>query len=222
LLQSIDLKINRDYIETVMSRGVGIVFSIELLEGIMNKITKLLVVALPLAFSMQAGVVSAANQVLTMVPSLGIPYGSGTLNTGANGVWTELENAAFNDAYTFNTTTLADLNVQFNNLNVGATTFSSLTGSLWKDNGAVGADGTDALIGNLTGGNAPNIFTSLASGNYYLNMVGVPDPLGGNGSTFGMHITVTPVPEPETYALMIGGLALVGFSARRRKTELDA
>lgn len=29
--------------------------------------------------------------------------------------------------------------------------------------------------------------------------------------------TVTPVPEPETYALMIAGLAAVGFVARRRK-----
>ena len=31
--------------------------------------------------------------------------------------------------------------------------------------------------------------------------------------------TVTPVPEPETYAMLLGGLALVGAIARRRKTK---
>jgi hypothetical protein len=30
-------------------------------------------------------------------------------------------------------------------------------------------------------------------------------------------LTVTPVPEPETYALMLAGLGLLGFAARRRK-----
>jgi len=32
----------------------------------------------------------------------------------------------------------------------------------------------------------------------------------------GTQLTVTPVPEPETYALMLAGLGLVGFAARRR------
>ena len=31
--------------------------------------------------------------------------------------------------------------------------------------------------------------------------------------------TVAPVPEPETYAMMLGGLALVGAIARRRKSK---
>ena len=35
-------------------------------------------------------------------------------------------------------------------------------------------------------------------------------------------LTVTPVPEPGTYALMLGGLALLGGVARRRKARHDA
>lgn len=31
--------------------------------------------------------------------------------------------------------------------------------------------------------------------------------------------TIAPVPEPETYAMMLGGLGLVGFMARRRRKQ---
>lgn len=43
---------------------------------------------------------------------------------------------------------------------------------------------------------------------------------GGNPTGLRVEFTgstVTPVPEPETYAMMLGGLALVGAIARRRK-----
>lgn len=33
------------------------------------------------------------------------------------------------------------------------------------------------------------------------------------------HVNVLPVPEPETYAMMLAGLGLLGFSARRRKNN---
>lgn len=45
---------------------------------------------------------------------------------------------------------------------------------------------------------------------------------GGNPTGLRVEFTdstVTPVPEPETYAMMLGGLALVGAIARRRKTK---
>ena len=36
--------------------------------------------------------------------------------------------------------------------------------------------------------------------------------------TFSGTLTVTPVPEPETYAMMLAGLGALGFMARRRKS----
>jgi len=41
----------------------------------------------------------------------------------------------------------------------------------------------------------------------------------GSGALYSGDITVTAVPEPETYGMMIGGLALLGFMARRRKAK---
>lgn len=39
----------------------------------------------------------------------------------------------------------------------------------------------------------------------------------GAGSNFQGSLVMNPVPEPETYALMLAGLAAVGFVARRRQ-----
>lgn len=45
----------------------------------------------------------------------------------------------------------------------------------------------------------------------------MPDPGAGNAYTFTLTQTPTVVPEPETYALMLAGLGLVSFMARRRQ-----
>lgn len=53
--------------------------------------------------------------------------------------------------------------------------------------------------------------------------VGFEDILGGGDHDYNDHtfsftnIIEAPVPEPSTYALMLGGLGVVGFLARRRK-----
>lgn len=37
------------------------------------------------------------------------------------------------------------------------------------------------------------------------------------------HVTISaPIPEPETYAMLLAGLGLLGFAARRRKSKLPA
>ncbi|MGZ8260864.1 MAG: FxDxF family PEP-CTERM protein, partial [Caldimonas sp.] len=38
-----------------------------------------------------------------------------------------------------------------------------------------------------------------------------------NLTLFARDVVTTPIPEPETYALLLGGLGLMGFVARRRK-----
>ncbi|MDR1423835.1 MAG: FxDxF family PEP-CTERM protein [Azoarcus sp.] len=61
---------------------------------------------------------------------------------------------------------------------------------------------------------------SLGAGSYNLWVSG-SSPLGGQGS-YSISITSSPtlaVPEPETYAMLLAGLGIVGAVARRRRAR---
>jgi hypothetical protein len=89
-------------------------------------------------------------------------------------------------------------------------------------------------VGNGGGGGGPGLFDSYVvfgtgtgtaftpykgPGNQYDLVIGFNDSLAVDGDydDFVIGLVVTPVPEPETYALMFAGLAAVGFIARRRR-----
>lgn len=59
--------------------------------------------------------------------------------------------------------------------------------------------------------------TLLPAGVLTLTIVGTLS----NGGSYGgdINVLLAPVPEPETYAMMLGGLGLLGFMARRRKNK---
>jgi hypothetical protein len=54
----------------------------------------------------------------------------------------------------------------------------------------------------------------LTTGQYHLDMFGV---LGANVGQYAVTLAAAPVPEPSTYALLLAGLGVVGFVARRRR-----
>ena len=64
----------------------------------------------------------------------------------------------------------------------------------------------------------PGLFTLdpvlLGAGPLTLTISGIVTSAGGS---YGGNLNVLAVPEPETYAMMLGGLGLLGFMARRRK-----
>ncbi|WP_229483678.1 FxDxF family PEP-CTERM protein [Massilia horti] len=58
---------------------------------------------------------------------------------------------------------------------------------------------------------------NLAAGDYYILVRGTM--VGNAGASFGGAVALAPVPEPETYGMMLGGLGILGFLARRRKKQ---
>jgi hypothetical protein len=106
------------------------------------------------------------------------------------------------------------------------TDFSTLSGSYFITGGISSAKFTVTAVtldGNpwtLTSGAASDLnlgtmsigpATSIA-----LVVTGTRDAAGNN---FNGQLVLTPVPEPETYALMLAGLGAIGFIASRRKSR---
>jgi hypothetical protein len=60
-------------------------------------------------------------------------------------------------------------------------------------------------------------FANTPAGNYYLQVFGVTT--GSLGGLYTGAISVTPVPEPETFAMLMAGFGVMGAIARRRKIQ---
>lgn len=88
-----------------------------------------------------------------------------------------------------------------------------LTIQLWDNN----HPGGSTLFSTFAGNNLTNSIGTLSAGQYHLDISGV---FGRNamGGQYSVALNAVPaVPEPQTYALMLAGLGVVGFVARRRR-----
>lgn len=88
---------------------------------------------------------------------------------------------------------------------------------LYTDTGTVGkTDGTESgfLLGT---GDFIHPTGQLDAGNYFIKITG--NAVGGAGGMYVASISAQPVPEPDTYAMMIAGLGLVAGIARRKSRK---
>ena len=84
-------------------------------------------------------------------------------------------------------------------------------------NGVVGG-GDDSLLASSVspGGSSLSLdYTQPLSGSSYITVTGISN--GSSGAIFAGQIA--PIPEPETYAMLLAGLGLMGAVVRRRSTR---
>jgi hypothetical protein len=105
--------------------------------------------------------------------------------------------------------------------------FNSTTGgeqwTIYGSNtaGTIGSATLPATKTLIASGGNESVNTLLTGGFRYYDFVSTV-PLGGasGGNVLLKSLTVTPVPEPETWALMIAGFGGIGAALRRRRTQV--
>jgi PEP-CTERM motif len=116
----------------------------------------------------------------------------------------------FQDVYSFTITDPGSLSGNITAVNFGSYNILALTVTL--------QDASFAVIGSDSTPADGFSFGSLAAGNYALNVLGFATGSQGGFYAGGLIAQTAPIPEPETWALMLAGLGLVGFIARRRRS----
>jgi PEP-CTERM motif len=170
-----------------------------------NTFSLMRVIALTLWFGLAAGAANAG------VPT--ISGWDGSTDTGYNAsFWNTGVSNVFSDWISFSMPADSSGNSQSNviSLGGGGITFSAF--NLYENAIliATGIVDTSSSYLSFSGGTTP--------GNYSLNIAGFKLNPSASASYAG-NISISPVPEPETYAMMLAGLGLLGFSIRRRKSD---
>ena len=75
-------------------------------------------------------------------------------------------------------------------------------------------NGDDMLMGGTSLGAPGTLSLAVAADGYFYKVTGV---VSAPGAAYSLASSITPVPEPETYAMMLAGLGALGFLARRRR-----
>lgn len=97
--------------------------------------------------------------------------------------------------------------------------------SLFSNTDGILNNGDDTFLSSSTtpGGNSLALAWNAApAGKYYIKVAGNATGMNGglyNGAISVATVPLAPVPEPETYAMMLAGLGALGFLARRRRND---
>jgi hypothetical protein len=163
----------------------------------------------------------AATSLMVAAPAAhAAPYSFGSLAVGESFTQgSTLYSSGTTDTFSFTLESAGSL------LSEGATvafSFFNLTfDGAFSSVSLFNSSNANALVasGNLTNGgkgftlSAANL---LAGNTYTLSVTGAAIGTGGAAATYAVAGAVSPVPEPESYAMMLAGLAVMGAIARKR------
>jgi len=136
-------------------------------------------------------------------------YNLGQLSVGYNGFGANFVSGSFLDNlhFTLSSPSEGGFGVGALNFTVGGMpmlNINNLTMSLLDNNSNNLGSGLDFTV------------NALNAGNYYLQVSGNANGVGGGVYAGG--INLSPVPEPSLWSSLVAGLAVIGFMAYRRRT----
>lgn len=163
------------------------------------------------------GVVGSGEQYSLVLNTSGYSGGAGYLNS------VDIKAFSNYDSFTFTVPGGAWANPDGS----GGISNGNVNGSCNGANGGFAC--IAATVPRLTVPNGSYTFTFNVVGATDLNTTGINAHVGagfsnedGSGTYGILSQLTTPVPEPETYAMLLAGLGLMGFVARRRQRSLAA
>jgi len=129
---------------------------------------------------------------------------------------------SFNDIFTFSLPTNAGSAYSVSNFLALPAQYNTVlsTISLVYNPDGILFNGDDSFVASsvIPGTNSLTLAVgSRPAGNYYVNITGLSN--GTAGGIYNGAISVSAVPEPESYALMLAGLGAIGFIASRRRSK---
>ena len=183
---------------------------------------KVVAAAVLMASSMaQAGSAFLNGTPITGDGSIDNPYLMGVIGASPATLFVSLggpSNMFFFESADFTIPTTSTVSGVANtySLTFGATNLidiSGLTIDVWNNSHPNGTFLSSSFLGN----NSTTDIGLLSAGSYHIDISGYlgPNAVGGQSS---VALQALPVPEPETYVMLLAGLGLVGFSLRRRET----
>ncbi len=156
------------------------------------------------------GTLSTTPYINTAIVSAGTPF---TLST------TGATTYNFTDTYNFTVAGLPSVAGTAVTVNLDLGSFSFHISNLKLDLFDASNTWVDGDMVSGASDISVSVDTPLTAGNYYFKVRGFADGLGTVGVPAGQGIytfTTAAVPEAHTYAMMLAGLGLVGFTVRRR------
>ncbi|WP_295628082.1 FxDxF family PEP-CTERM protein [uncultured Nitrosomonas sp.] len=165
--------------------------------------------------------------------------GGAEFDGGTTGFGSELSSAGFGTPHTFNATgamgdagTLWMANGNGGNaletLGYAVSGPSHTAGTGWGETILTGANDVSLTstfengVGGSTGANSASlVFDDLAPGWYAMYIGGTNNATAGGAFGLTVDSTVSPIPEPETYAMLLAGLGLVAWRLKSREKTLD-
>jgi len=170
-----------------------------------------------------ASAVSSAQAATINLNGGSFPYDLG-VNPNDDNIYSVTHNVeSFLDVFTFSLNSASDtissaVSLLLPGLGGGGSSYEINNGtlSLFSDPDGDGAAGVNVQLATIGYGDSTGVlsYNNAAVGSYYWAVAG--DAVGSNGGVYLYSANTAVVPEPETYAMLLAGLGLIGFIGRRR------